>query len=100
MEETDLITRELRQHEREQKALFDQYIKEGDYVYELYSIMIHSGSAWGGHYYTYIKSFEDGQWYNFDDRSVVRISVKELEKAYGEEVPTKSKYWYEKLINF
>lgn len=56
--------------------------------------MIHSGSAWGGHYYTYIKSFEDGQWYNFDDRNVVRISIKEIEKVFGEEVPTKSKsFW-------
>ena len=59
-------------------------------MYELYSIMIHSGSAWGGHYYTYIKSFEDGQWYNFDDRSVIRISVKEIEKAFGDDIPNKS----------
>ena len=27
----------------------------GPYVYELFSIMIHSGSAAGGHYYAYIK---------------------------------------------
>lgn len=27
----------------------------GEYVYELFSIMIHSGSAVGGHYYAYIK---------------------------------------------
>lgn len=30
--------------------------------YELFSIMIHSGSATGGHYYAYIKSFENNQW--------------------------------------
>ena len=28
---------------------------QGRYVYELFSIMIHSGSAIGGHYYAYIK---------------------------------------------
>lgn len=28
---------------------------QGPYVYELFSIMIHSGSAAGGHYYAYIK---------------------------------------------
>lgn len=28
---------------------------QGPYVYELFSIMIHSGSAIGGHYYAYIK---------------------------------------------
>jgi len=89
-EETDYLTRELRQHEKEQKAIFEQYIKEGSHVYELYSIMIHSGSAWGGHYYTYIKSFEDGQWYNFDDRSVIRISVKEIEKVFGDDIPNKN----------
>ena len=26
-----------------------------EYVYELFSIMIHSGSALGGHYYAYIR---------------------------------------------
>ncbi len=29
---------------------------QGPYVYELFSIMVHSGSAIGGHYYAYIKS--------------------------------------------
>ena len=29
---------------------------QGPYVYELFSIMIHSGSAIGGHYFAYIKS--------------------------------------------
>lgn len=33
-----------------------------NYDYELFSIMIHSGSATGGHYYAYIKSFETNQW--------------------------------------
>ena len=28
---------------------------QGPYVYELFSIMIHSGNAIGGHYYAYIK---------------------------------------------
>ena len=28
---------------------------QGQYEYELFSIMIHSGSAVGGHYYAYIK---------------------------------------------
>jgi ubiquitin carboxyl-terminal hydrolase 47 len=33
-----------------------QRLRRGPYVYELFSIMIHSGSAIGGHYYAYIKS--------------------------------------------
>ena len=30
-------------------------VPQGPYDYELFSIMIHSGSAAGGHYYAYIK---------------------------------------------
>ncbi|OQS03551.1 hypothetical protein THRCLA_04130, partial [Thraustotheca clavata] len=40
------------------KPLFAQ----GPNIYELFSVLIHSGSAMGGHYFAYIKSFEDGQW--------------------------------------
>ena len=50
-----------------------EYIKQGEFVYELYSILIHSGSAMGGHYYAYIKSFEDSIWYNFNDSVVSEI---------------------------
>jgi ubiquitin carboxyl-terminal hydrolase 47 len=45
-------------------------------VYELFSIMIHSGSAAGGHYYAYIKSFTDGQWYSFNDQQVSKVKRK------------------------
>lgn len=46
----------------------------GPYSYELFSIMIHSGSASGGHYYAYIKDFETGQWHCFNDQSVSTVS--------------------------
>jgi len=52
-------------------------------IYELFSIMIHSGNALGGHYYAYIKSFADDRWYCFNDQHVYEISKKELEKSYG-----------------
>ncbi|RDD45783.1 Ubiquitin carboxyl-terminal hydrolase 47 [Trichoplax sp. H2] len=51
--------------------------------YELFSIMIHSGSAVGGHYYAYIKSFDDNNWYCFNDQSVTQINEQDIEKAYG-----------------
>jgi ubiquitin carboxyl-terminal hydrolase 47 len=35
---------------------------QGQYSYELFSIMIHSGSASGGHYYAYIKDFLTCEW--------------------------------------
>lgn len=47
----------------------------GPYNYELFSIMIHSGSASGGHYYAYIKDFETGQWHCFNDQSVSTVST-------------------------
>ena len=29
---------------------------QGEFVYELYSILIHNGGAFGGHYFAYIKN--------------------------------------------
>jgi ubiquitin carboxyl-terminal hydrolase 47 len=47
--------------------------------------MIHSGGTYGGHYYSYIKSFEDGKWYNFNDSSVTEIvkSAEDIQKMFG-----------------
>mmetsp|Transcript_33433 Transcript_33433/g.51320 ORF Transcript_33433/g.51320 Transcript_33433/m.51320 type:complete len:418 (-) Transcript_33433:1242-2495(-) len=61
----------------DEKQIAD-YLQHGDFVYELFSILIHSGGAMGGHYYAYIKSFEDGLWYNFNDSNVSRIPDKEV----------------------
>jgi ubiquitin carboxyl-terminal hydrolase 47 len=60
------------------------YLKQGDFVYELYSILIHSGSAFGGHYYAYIKSFDDGKWYKFNDTEVKEISTSEIPTVFGD----------------
>lgn len=52
--------------------------------YDLYSIIVHSGSARGGHYYSIIKSFEDNKWYKFDDSVVYEVNIDELlEQLYG-----------------
>lgn len=66
-----------------QRMQIDQYLEEGENVYELYSAMIHSGSALGGHYYAYIKCFEDNRWYNFNDSHVSEIQESDLRKIYG-----------------
>lgn len=58
-------------------------MEKGPFQYELFSIMVHSGSANGGHYYAYIKSFKDGQWYCFNDQSVTRITYDDIRKTYG-----------------
>ncbi|XP_018012833.1 ubiquitin carboxyl-terminal hydrolase 47 isoform X3 [Hyalella azteca] len=51
--------------------------------YQLFSIMIHSGSASGGHYYAYIKDFLTGDWFCFNDQSVTRIGDEEIKRTYG-----------------
>lgn len=55
----------------------------GPYIYELFAIMIHSGSASGGHYYVYIKDFEKDQWFCFDDQSVTKITHEDISMTYG-----------------
>ncbi len=60
------------------------YLTKGVYVYELYSILIHRGGAFGGHYYAFIKSFEDGKWYEFNDRQVTELDVSSIPtKCFG-----------------
>ena len=46
---------------------------KGPYNYELFSIMIHSGSASGGHYYAYIKDFRTNEWFCFNDQNVTQV---------------------------
>jgi ubiquitin carboxyl-terminal hydrolase 7 len=49
-------------------------------IYYLHSVLVHSGSVHGGHYYTYIRPITPTgevatqQWYKFDDESVYRVS--------------------------
>ena len=47
--------------------------KKTSYVYELYGICNHSGSAYGGHYTSYVKN-ANGKWYQFNDTNVIEVS--------------------------
>ena len=69
MEEQELF----RKNSSVEAEKVQELLKEGEHVYQLYSIMIHTGGAFGGHYYAYIKSFEDGKWYNFNDTTVTPL---------------------------
>ena len=46
-------------------------------------MLVHSGSAVGGHYYAYIKSFEDGKWYNYNDSTVSPITLEDVQNVFG-----------------
>ncbi|OMJ74395.1 hypothetical protein SteCoe_26692 [Stentor coeruleus] len=80
-----IIARETELRKAKQIAEIELYKKDGEYVYELFSIMIHSGSAMGGHYFAYIKSFEDSKWRNFNDSNVKEIEEKEIINVFGGE---------------
>ena len=73
MEEQELVRKNSSVEAEEVQGM----LKEGEHVYQLYSIMIHTGGAFGGHYYAYIKSFEDGKWYDFNDTTVTPLKDEE-----------------------
>lgn len=67
--------------EAQAKSTFGSH--SGPYMYELFAIMIHSGSASGGHYYVYIKDFESGNWLSFNDQCVSPITQEDIQKSFG-----------------
>lgn len=69
-----------------------EYLKQGDLVYELYAVLVHSGSAIGGHYYAYIKSFEDGKWYNFNDTDVSPMDPEDIQRVFGDKSQSATAY--------
>ena len=74
------------------KEFFPSY-ESNESIYELYSIIIHSGSARGGHYYTITKSYEDNKWYKFDDSVVYEINIDDvIEQLYGNDQSDTSAY--------
>jgi hypothetical protein len=61
-----------------------EVIEKDNLKYYLYSIFIHKGTAYAGHYYIYIKSFETNRWYLFDDSQVKEVNlVNVLQDAKG-----------------
>ncbi|KAH8380294.1 hypothetical protein KR009_009786 [Drosophila setifemur] len=55
----------------------------GPYLYQLFAIMIHSGSASGGHYYAYIKDFDTNDWFCFNDQNVSTITQEDIQRSFG-----------------
>ena len=45
-------------------------MQEGGLDYELFAVLIHSGTAVGGHYFAYIKDLTEQRWYDFNDSCV------------------------------
>lgn len=70
---------------------FDKEIPELEfppeyYEYQLKGVVIHTGTAESGHYYTFIQDRETGQWYEFNDTLVREFDPAELPaEAFGGE---------------
>ncbi|EAR96896.3 ubiquitin carboxy-terminal hydrolase (macronuclear) [Tetrahymena thermophila SB210] len=80
----EYLNSSYQQYWTETEQQIQEYLKDGDNVYELFSICMHSGGAYGGHYYAFIKSFEDKYWYKFNDSSVTYMELEDvIKKAYG-----------------
>jgi ubiquitin carboxyl-terminal hydrolase 47 len=55
----------------------------GEWVYQLYAVLVHSGAISGGHYYVYIRDISTDKWWNFNDSSVTEVSEKTVLEAQG-----------------
>eukprot|EP01083_Nonionella_stella_P118255 352992_1 len=60
--------------------------EETEKEYELYSMMIHTGGATGGHYFAYIKDFKSGKWLQFNDSNVREIPPEDMEEWFNPKV--------------
>jgi len=47
--------------------------KDRDVMYDLYAVVNHMGGYQGGHYYCSAKNFLDRNWYEFNDKSVIKL---------------------------
>ncbi|CDW85633.1 ubiquitin carboxyl-terminal hydrolase family protein [Stylonychia lemnae] len=64
-----------RQKRKRQQSKDDSY-----YEYELVGVLVHSGSAEGGHYYSFIRERGgNNRWLEFDDKNVREFDIKKLE---------------------
>jgi len=68
---------------------------ERPYVYELYAVLVHRGSAFGGHYFAYIQDLSSKKWFEFNDSSVTEITEADIRSSYGEDDTKKDgASWY------
>ncbi|CAG9530513.1 unnamed protein product [Cercopithifilaria johnstoni] len=57
--------------------------RDGPFLYELFSVMVHQGNASGGHYFAYIKNMDQDKWFCFNDSSVTSASIEDIHRTFG-----------------
>eukprot|EP01123_Difflugia_compressa_P011954 TRINITY_DN4952_c0_g1_i1.p1 TRINITY_DN4952_c0_g1~~TRINITY_DN4952_c0_g1_i1.p1 ORF type:complete len:1123 (+),score=226.28 TRINITY_DN4952_c0_g1_i1:470-3370(+) len=84
-DDTEVIsTSPLERAKKKRQQDIEMALRNGPLVYELFSVLIHRGSALGGHYYAYTKSFGSGKWFEFNDSIVKEISPDAFKETFGE----------------
>lgn len=69
--------------------LSDDSDKSGSWMYQLHSVLVHSGDLNAGHYYAFLKPGKDGWFYKYDDDKVTKATMREvLEENFGGEYRT------------
>ncbi|KAG8529786.1 uncharacterized protein KY384_005267 [Bacidia gigantensis] len=64
--------------------LSDTADKSEPYIYNLHSVLVHSGDFNAGHYYAFLRPSAEDQFYKFDDDRVTRATLKEsMEENFG-----------------
>ncbi|XP_043930982.1 ubiquitin carboxyl-terminal hydrolase 40 [Protopterus annectens] len=62
-------------------------VDETEYEYELFSVIIHKGGCYGGHYHVYIKDVDRlGTWYSLDEELMTDSSVKDKKESTNQPV--------------
>ncbi len=54
---------------------------EKEIIYELFGLVMHSGTLEGGHYFVNIKN-PNNNWYNYNDTNVTKINIDKINKSY------------------
>jgi hypothetical protein len=73
---------EKKEEESENDHIDPQQLK--DYEYECVGVVVHSGGAEGGHYYSFIKDRSTNHWFEFNDTNVTPFDIKDLkDETFG-----------------
>jgi hypothetical protein len=87
-------TKDLAEEEDEEEEDAQVLLKKrGEWIYELYAVLVHSGAIAGGHYYVYIKDLDTNKWWNFNDSFVDEITEKQVREACGGGMQTHTSYY-------
>lgn len=79
-ESSDTLVEEYFDHDIDPLKLIEE---KGEWVYQLYAVLVHSGAISGGHYYVYIRDTSTNKWWNFNDSSVTEVTEKTVLEAQG-----------------